>query len=632
MDDARSELYFNTTMRIIFKYIAETATFLAATLVAGCKDDSDPPVPEGPDTEFTPNTTIAELKEAYWNDASNHILTIGINGADEHVVVSGRVISSDTTRNITQCIVIQDATGALAIRINADSLFTNYKIGQAMTIDATDMHIGRYQGLQQLGSPDQASGRGRYPAPMPPDFFTLNSRIDGSPDPTDIDTIPVAIPALISSPEVLRRMQSRLVRIDNVRFSAGGRAAFCATDKSTTDRLLLDSANNSLAVRTSGKATFAGETLPEGQFDIVGILSYDDTGTGAAWYLLLRSTEDLLNVRTPDPAVPDNPDDPDAPDTPAITAPRDTLTEVVADFTGITSIDRLQGWRTVTASGNKSWNAQTLSGNTFAFCTGYNGKPDASGFDAWLITPALDADHMRHKNFSFTSGAGYIGDGILEVYVMDNDDPATATLTRLSPDIPQPTGSWTEFIPSGNLDLSPLSGIIYIGFRYTAPASAPGYVTYRIDDIRIGTDDNSPGTGGDNPAIPDLPGGDGTQANPYNVAQALEIYRKGGASDLYVAGYIVGFIDDSDANTGAHFSADHPSVFNILIASSPSETDAAGCLAVQLPWGAVRSALNLASNPANLGRLVTLRGDIGKYLGTAGLRSTSSYSFAPLPD
>lgn len=614
-------------MRIIFKYMVAAATFLAATVVAGCKDDSDPPAPEVPDTERLPNTSIAELKEAYWNDATNHIATVGLNGADEHVVVSGRVISSDATANITQCLIVQDATGALAIRINADSLFQQYSIGQEVVIDVTDMYIGRYRGLQQLGFPDYSAGRGRYPAPMSHDFFALHSRLNGSPNPVDIDTITVTLPALTSSPEVLRRMQSRLVRIDNVRFSEGGRAAFGIAGENVADRILLDSANNTLAVRTSGKATFADETLPEGPFDIVGILSYSDTGTDAAWHLLIRSTDDILNVRTPDPVGPEGPDIPDNPDTPVITAPCDTLTEVNADFTGITSIEQLKGWSTVTASGNKTWTLQTLNGNTFAVCTGYKGTSGAAGFDAWLITPALDVDNMRHKNLSFTSGVGYTGDGILEVYVMDNANPATATLTRLSPDIPPPTGSWSEFIPSGRVDLSPFSGIIHIGFRYTAGSAAFGYTTYRVDDIRIGIDEKNSDNGDDNPPVPDLPGGDGTQTNPYNVAQALEIYRKGGTSALWVTGYIVGFIDDSDASTGAHFSADHPSVFNILIASSPSEKDASRCLAVQLPWGNVRSALNLASNPGNLGRLVILKGDIGKYLGTAGLWSTSAYNF-----
>lgn len=628
MDDARYELCLNIAMRIIFKYIAATATLLAATVVAGCKDNSEPPSPETPDTERIPNTSIAELKDAYWNDAANNIATVGLNGADEHIVVSGRVISSDATANITQHLVIQDATGALSIRINSDSLFMRYSIGQQVVIDVTDMYIGRCQGLQQLGFPDYSAGRGRYPAPMSHDFFALHSRLNGSPNPMDIDTITVTLPALTSSPEVLRLMQSRLVRIDNVRFSEGGRAAFGITGENVADRILLDSANNSLAVRTSGKATFADETLPEGPFDIVGILSYSDTGTDAAWHLQIRSTDDMLNVRTTDPVEPDEPAIPDNPDTPVITAPCDTLTEVSTDFTDITSIKQLKGWRTVTASGNKAWTLQTLNGNTFAVCTGYKGTPGAIGFDAWLITPALDTDNMRHKNLSFTSGVGYTGDGILEVYVMDNADPATANLTRLSPDIPLPTGSWTEFIPSGSIDLSTFSGIVHIGFRYVAGTEAPGYTTYRVDDIRIGIKEQNSGNGDDNPPVPDLPGGDGTQSNPYNVAQALDIYRKGGASALYVAGYIVGFIDDSDANTGAHFSADNPSVFNILIASSPSETDASRCLAVQLPWGDVRSALNLASNPGNIGRLVTLKGDIGKYLGTAGLRSTSAYHFA----
>ena len=50
---------------------------------------------------------------------------------------------------------------------------------------------------------------------------------------------------------------------------------------------------------------------------------------------------------------------------------------------------------------------------------------------------------------------------------------------------------------------------------------------------------------------------------------------------------------------------------------------------MQLPSGAVRSALNLAGNPGNLGKQVTLKGNIEKYFGVAGFKSTSAYTWGP---
>ncbi len=65
----------------------------------------------------------------------------------------------------------------------------------------------------------------------------------------------------------------------------------------------------------------------------------------------------------------------------------------------------------MTTSGNKPWFIQSYNSNTFAACTGYNGKPGTDGFVSWLITPALDIDKMESKTMSFTTCVGYTGSG-----------------------------------------------------------------------------------------------------------------------------------------------------------------------------------------------------------------------------
>ena len=108
---------------------------------------------------------------------------------------------------------------------------------------------------------------------------------------------------------------------------------------------------------------------------------------------------------------------------------------------------------------------------------------------------------------------------------------------------------------------------------------------------------------------------------------ALEVYGQGGANGVYVTGYIVGSVNGMSITDDAVFGSDPASATNILIAASASETDASRCIPVQLPSGAVRSALNLAANPSNLGKQVTLKANIEKYFGVAGLKSTSAYKW-----
>lgn len=104
------------------------------------------------------------------------------------------------------------------------------------------------------------------------------------------------------------------------------------------------------------------------------------------------------------------------------------------------------------------------------------------------------------------------------------------------------------------------------------------------------------------------------------VSQALASV---GREDVWVSGFIVGG-DLTSAN--ASFSAPFKSASNILLGPRSSSSSRDNCLAVQLPSGDVRDALNLADHPEMLGRLVCINGDIvDSYYGLTGLKSVSDF-------
>lgn len=149
---------------------------MLAALVSGmsmtsCQDDFDAPGLNVPVAKLQPNTTIADLKATYWDDADNYIKEIPLTADGEHIVVAGRVISSDASGNIYKSLVIQDGTGALAMSINANSLYNDYRIGQEVVMDVTEMYIGKYSTLQQLGYPDYSAAYGWQATFMPLEFF-----------------------------------------------------------------------------------------------------------------------------------------------------------------------------------------------------------------------------------------------------------------------------------------------------------------------------------------------------------------------------------------------------------------------------------------------------------------------------
>lgn len=113
--------------------------------------------------------------------------------------------------------------------------------------------------------------------------------------------------------------------------------------------------------------------------------------------------------------------------------------------------------------------------------------------------------------------------------------------------------------------------------------------------------------------------GKGTADSPYNVTAALSAASGTG---VYVKGFIVGSIDGK-ATTDAKFSAETATASNVLIAASADETDITKCMPVQLPTGAVRTALNLVDNAGNYKKEVTLYGNIEKYFSVTGLKTVT---------
>lgn len=123
------------------------------------------------------------------------------------------------------------------------------------------------------------------------------------------------------------------------------------------------------------------------------------------------------------------------------------------------------------------------------------------------------------------------------------------------------------------------------------------------------------------PSTPDTPevSTDGTEANPYTVTDAKTV---GSGTNVFVKGYIVGFIPDKSLNE-AVFSAEKAVNLNVIIAASADETDVNKCMPVQLPAGDIRTAINLKDNTANLGQEVLLCGNLDSYFGAIGVKSTS---------
>ena len=158
--------------------------------------------------------------------------------------------------------------------------------------------------------------------------------------------------------------------------------------------------------------------------------------------------------------------------------------------------------------------------------------------------------------------------------------------------------------------------------------AAASSITVAVDTAKVwnhesyviggGSSGSGPGSGGGSGGSDDH----GTDLdNAYSVSQASDHVGEDG---VWVFGYIVGG-DLSTAGTTVK-TAKLTKATHLAIAARASVTAKASCVAVELPKGAVRDALNLVDHPDLIGSRVYLKGSIvSSYFGTTGLKSVSDY-------
>ncbi len=131
--------------------------------------------------------------------------------------------------------------------------------------------------------------------------------------------------------------------------------------------------------------------------------------------------------------------------------------------------------------------------------------------------------------------------------------------------------------------------------------------------------------------------GDGSEQKPYSVPQIIAMNPTSNTdavqSGVWAQGYIVGYMPTGGSSTtlsGAVFGVSgEPATTNLVIAPSKDETDPANCIGIQLVSASVapgvRDALNLSAHPENLGKLLSIKGDVMKYCGGPAIKNGKEY-------
>lgn len=184
---------------------------------------------------------------------------------NEDIYVEGLIVSSDRCRNFYKTVVIEDATGAIELKIDMQDIFTLYKSGLTLRVRCNSLALADYGGLIQLGA--KPSGVMTAVENIAPELITSFLSLTSAGEQK-------IVPRTVTISSLSASMFSRAVAFEGVQFVEQEILSSWGDNYIDTDRHIVNQQGDTLIVRTRGDATFVDRLLPGGSGRIEGILSY----------------------------------------------------------------------------------------------------------------------------------------------------------------------------------------------------------------------------------------------------------------------------------------------------------------------------------------------------------------------
>ena len=537
---------------------------IVGTMFASCKKEyPQPPI------QNLPIGTVYTIQD---------ILDTSTGTVFDTASVYGIVTADEVSGNLYKMFFIQDrATGAaIELKLNSTS---GVRIGDSVRVYLKDVLFEKYHNLPQL------SGFG-------PDghiVILANNR----PIEPALTTI-----AGVKSGQYL----CRLVRLEDVQFTQTG--TFAESSESG-NRYLVDatSPNNddNFVVRTSNYANFAYDNLPEGPGSMVAIATiYNST-----WQLIIRSKNEM-EFDNWDPT----------PTPPVVPGEVQSLPYTQSFSTGFGTYMSYS-----VVDDNHVWTYESTY--SVVQMTGHVGGNPGEDFanEDWLISSPVALTGVSDAKMTMRYLGRYFNNinNDVTVWVSTNytygENPTTAQWTQLPANLVEST-TWSDF-KDVELALTDYIGqTITVAVKYLSTDTKGGTIEVSAITVEEGT------AGGDTPGPgPGTVEGDGSRENPYTANDVILLgIQESDGQKYWVKDYIVGVIN---SNYEYVFSSDTDVNTNLILSSNVDASNESECIPVQLPYGDVRTGLNLVDNPDNLGQEVLLYGTLEKYFRVAAVKNVT---------
>jgi len=244
-----------------------TLSFVLGLIITSCvkKDFDVPEIPDPCDANpgLTANITVAEIKTIF-NSLPEEANGVKSFPADSAYILEAVVVSSDEEGNFYKQIILQDETNPIGLSIDGTDLYNDFNIGQTVMVKLSELYIEKENDLYVLGMGlYDGGGTGRIPVTLLDEIMYRKSC------PVEFEYLEKNLIDINPTTDVWK-----LIMLKDVQFiDADTTETFAdAINQSDMNRTIEDCGGSTMIVRTSGYADFAGDQVPTGKGNIIGVL------------------------------------------------------------------------------------------------------------------------------------------------------------------------------------------------------------------------------------------------------------------------------------------------------------------------------------------------------------------------
>jgi len=438
-------------------------SILLVTLTAGvfssCVNDDD---------YATPNLGCTETSLQKTIEVSAVPASTAVAQYTQDEIIEAYVVSSDKGGNFFKTISFQtyDKSKAFSVPVDVNSTYINYEPGRKVFIKLKNLYTDISHGGVRIGAIFLSGGAAQVGRMTEAEYKTALVR---SCTVVHEDSLvsKLTIPQALNDANI-----NKLIELDDVQFEDNAISTTYYDSSNdiggATNHRLVDADGNTIIFRTSSFAAYASKPVASGRGKVRGVL----TKFNSDYQFIARTEEDVkLDGGRLIPLFSEN-------------------FESIAT-TGPNAFVALPGWTNISInSGAEKWEARIFSSNKYAQMSSFG--TGETNVDTRLITPAINLDATATESLKFGYKTGFANGIALTVwYSTDYNGDGTlasvnaATWTQF--DVPlnvQDTSYATNFYNSGSIDLSAITGNVYIAFRYQG-SSAGVTTTYQVDNVEI---------------------------------------------------------------------------------------------------------------------------------------------------